>query len=235
MATERIIGILGGMGPEATLNLFEKILKNTPATKDQEHFRIIIDNNPKIPDRNEAIVGGGEDPLPVLVDSGRTLEDAGVDFIVVPCISAHFFLNALSRELAIPVLSILDEVAVEIKKDHPEIKTVGLLAATATLKAGLFQRRIEQENIVVLVPEEQDQEQVMAAIYQIKASTSEGRRDAEAILKREANRLIERGADGIIAGCTEIPLALFPEDIAVPLFDSLLVLARAAVRTASGR
>jgi aspartate racemase len=102
---EKTIGILGGMGPEATLDFFGKIIQNTPATSDQEHLRVIIDNNPKIPDRTEAILGKGESPVPVMVQGGLSLAKAGADFIVIPCISAHFFLDELRCNLSLPIIS----------------------------------------------------------------------------------------------------------------------------------
>ncbi|HET6780529.1 MAG TPA: amino acid racemase, partial [bacterium] len=108
---EKVIGVLGGLGPWATLDLFEKILTLTPAAKDQDHLRLIIDNNPKIPDRSPAILGTGEDPTPALVETARNLERAGADFIVIPCNTAHFFYDAVRRAVSIPVLHIMDEVA----------------------------------------------------------------------------------------------------------------------------
>lgn len=232
MTAEKIIGILGGMGPEATLSLFEKIIRNTPASTDQDHCRIIIDNNPKVPDRTAAIIGDGEDPVPLLIQSGRTLENAGADFIIIPCISAHFFLDGLCSKLKIPVLSVFDEVAIRIKNNHPDIKTVGLMATSGTIQGELFQKRLEEDDFRILVPDPENQEQVMSAIYQIKGSTGKDRDECKNILKRVANRLIENGAKGIIAGCTEIPLELSQQDITVPLFDSLTVLAQAAIREA---
>lgn len=232
MATEKIVGILGGMGPEATLNLFDKILRNTPATKDQEHVRIIIDNNPKVPDRTLAIIGDGESPVPMLVESGRTLEKAGVDFVVMPCISAHYFLEAMRSELKVPILSVFDEVTVQIKKEYPTVKTVGLMATTGTVEGGLFQKRLEKDSIKTLTPESEAQEQVMSAIYQIKKGEGAHRKECKTMLQAVANHLIEQGAECIIAGCTEIPLELTSQDITVPLFDPLLVLAQAAIREA---
>ncbi|GAH53208.1 unnamed protein product, partial [marine sediment metagenome] len=108
---EKIIGILGGMGPEATVDLFHKIIKFTPAKKDQDHFRIIIDNNPKIPDRTAAILGKGEDPLPALQETARNLEKAGVDFIIIPCNTAHYFLPQIQKSVNIPVLNMIEETA----------------------------------------------------------------------------------------------------------------------------
>jgi aspartate racemase len=232
MAAEKTVGILGGMGPEATLNLFEKILANTPATVDQEHFRIIIDNNPKVPDRTLAITGNGESPVPILVQGGQTLEKAGADFIVMPCISAHYFLEAIRSELKVPILSVFDEVTVQIKESHPAVQTVGLMATTGTVEGGLFQKRLAEDNMKTLTPDAEAQEQVMSAIYQIKRGAGAHRKECKTILQVVANKLIENGAESIIAGCTEIPLELTSKDVSVPLFDPLQVLAQAAVREA---
>ena len=234
MGAEKVIGILGGMGPEATLYLFEKILRNTPASTDQEHFRIIIDNNPKVPDRTAAILDNGEDPVPILVQGGQTLAHAGADFIIIPCISAHFFLERLRKGIRIPILSAFDEVAARIVQNDPKIRKVGLLATTGTIQGGLFQKILEENHIQTLSPESEDQKKVMTVIYKIKAANKEERRECKTILKGVANHLMENGAQGIIAGCTEIPLELSPEDLTVPLFDPLVILAQAAIKEARG-
>jgi aspartate racemase len=110
---EGIIGILGGMGPDATLDLFKKIIKNTEAARDQDHLRVFIDNNPKTPDRSPAILGLGENPLPMMIESAKNLELIGADFIAIPCVCAHYFIKELRDRIAIPVISIIDEVARE--------------------------------------------------------------------------------------------------------------------------
>lgn len=234
---EGIIGILGGMGPEATLYLFQKIIKNTGAARDQDHFRVLIDNNPKIPDRTPAILGQGETPLPTMIVTVKNLEKAGADFITMPCVSAHYLIEELRRAISIPVISIIDEVAAEIQKHFPEIKRIGLIATTGTVRAGLFQDRLSEMGVEVLVPPGEIQENlVMSAIYGesgIKAGyiSSENK---EKILK-SSNEMIERGAEGIIGGCTEVPLVVQQGDIDVPFFDSLDILALAAIRMARDR
>ncbi len=230
---EKVIGILGGMGPEATLDFFGKIIQSTPATRDQEHLRLIIDNNPKIPDRTEAILEKGESPVPEMVRSGLSLEKAGADFIVIPCISAHFFLDELRRKLSLSILSAVDEISVLITRDHPDIKAVGLLATKGTIHGGLFQKRLMERGITTFVPDPDDQEHVMEAIYKIKSlKASLVREECKETFIDISSNLIKKGSQGIIAGCTEIPLVLEPEDLAVPLFDPLLILAKAAVREA---
>ncbi len=229
---EKIIGILGGMGPEATIDLFYKIIKFTPAEKDQDHLRIIIDNNPKIPDRTAAILGKGEDPLPALQETARNLEKAGADFIIIPCNTAHYFLSLIQESVKIPILSMIEKTAKETQKKNPSIKKVGLLASIGTYKTEIYHQQFKKFNIEVISPEEKDKEEVMKAIYAVKAGNlSEGIK--KSILKI-AQKLIDKGAEVIIAGCTEIPLILKEGDVAVPLIDPTQVLAKAAVQKVRG-
>jgi aspartate racemase len=234
---EGIIGILGGMGPEATADLFHKIIKNTEATKDQEHLRILVDNNPKIPDRTPAMLGSGRSPLPMMIETARNLERAGADFIVIPCVSAHHFIAELRERIAISVISIIDEVADEVERRLPGARRVGLMATTGTIRSGPFQDRLREAGVEILVPPPEDQEGlVMSAIYGesgIKAGflSPENRRK----ILSASQALIEKGAQGIIGGCTEIPLVIQEHDLEVPFFDSLNILALAAIRQAKGK
>ena len=232
----KVIGILGGMGPEATLDCFGKILKNTPAKRDSDHLRVVIDSNPEIPDRIAAILGDGESPVPALVDCCRGLEKAGADFIIVPCVTVHYFHPEIQAESPLPVLSIIDEVDDTIERNFPETRTAGLMGTVATVKSGLFQNRLAQDKIKTLVPDSTRQSKIIDAIKDIKDSQlSRTRSDITADLIEAAEHLIEKkpaGADVIIAGCTEIPLALGQEHLTVPYLDSLTILARAAIRCA---
>lgn len=227
---EKIIGILGGMGPEATIDLFYKIIKFTPAEKDQEHLRIIIDNNPKIPDRTAAILGKGEDPVPALQETAQNLEKAGADFIVIPCNTAHYFLSSIQESVNIPVLNMIEETAKETKKRIPQIKKVGLLASIGVYKSEIYHQRFKKFNIEVISPEEKDKEEIMKVIYTIKAGDL-SKRVKKNILKI-TQKLIDKGAEAIIAGCTEIPLILKEGDVSVPLIDPTQILAKAAVQKA---
>jgi aspartate racemase len=233
--TEKTIGILGGMGPEATLELFGKIIAHTPAARDQEHLRVVIDSNPKVPDRTAAILAGGESPVPAMKAGFAALKRAGADFVVIPCVSAHFFIGELQREAGLPILSMFDVTAEHIRRHHPHVRAVGMLATTGTLKGGRFRETLEQFGLTTLAPEGPDQERVMTAIYEIKGAP--GGRERTVIgdeIRDIAGRLIQRGAQGVVAGCTEIPLVLKPGALDVPVFDTLLLLARAAI-AAAGR
>ena len=136
--TKKTIGILGGMGPEATVDCFAKIIKCTPAKKDQDHLRVLIDSNPKIPDRPAAIIGKGKSPVPAMVQGCHSLQLAGADFIIIPCVAAHFFLEEVRQQARLPILSIFDEVAETIAREHPRMQAVGILAISATINSGRF-------------------------------------------------------------------------------------------------
>jgi len=233
MQTEATIGILGGMGPEATLDCFGKVLAHTPAGCDQEHLKIVIYNNPKVPDRTRAILEQGASPLPALVRGAAALKQAGADFVIIPCVTAHFFLESLRAESELPILSILDAVAQQIKKSQPQAETIGLLGTSGTVQSGIFQKKLAQEGMAALTCDEPMQQQVMEAIYEIKNKhTPLSPAEITGKLAKAAEYLIQRGAQGIIAGCTEIPLALSQKDMPAPYFDSLSILARAAIRRA---
>jgi aspartate racemase len=235
----KTIGILGGMGPEATVDCFDKIIKNTPATRDQDHLRVVIDSNPAVPDRTAAIIGDGDSPVPVMVAGCHALERAGADFIIIPCVSAHVFLADVRRQIRLPILSIFDAVAESIHREYSDIKTVGLLGTTGTVSGGLFQKRLDKDEVITIVPEDDMQSKIMSAVYDIKkAKPSRNRSEITSDLVAAAESLISRkpeGAEGIIAGCTEIPLALKQEHLSLPYFDAVNILARAAIARAGVR
>lgn len=230
---EKVIGILGGMGPEATAELFCRLIKATPAQKDQDHLRVIIDNNPRIPDRTEAIVGRGPSPLPEMVKTARNLERAGADFIVMPCNTAHYYYEDLKKSVGIPILNMIELTARVINKRFPNVRRVGLIATTGTVKTKVYDQALGRIGIKVISPPADLQNVVMEAIYDdIKAGRiMEGRK----IIVNVANHLAERGSDMIICGCTEVSLVLKSGDLPILIIDPLQILSEAAVATALGR
>ncbi len=227
---KKTIGILGGMGPEATAYMYSLIIKNTKAERDQDHPRIIINSNPEIPARTDAILGQGPSPVPFLVEGMLRLKDAGVDFVIMPCVTAHYFMTEVLAQVDIPFISLVDE-AVEWAKEHiPGLKKVGLIASTGTIVSKLFQNKYGQAEIDVIVPEDKDQLIVMDAIFSaqgIKAGFTSGSSKEHII--RAAGELISKGAQAIVAGCTEIPLVLKDKDISVPLIEPMAILAQKTV------
>ena len=227
---EKVIGVLGGLGPWATLDLFEKILRLTPARRDQDHLHVIIDSNAKIPDRSPAILGRGEDPTPALVATAVNLERAGADVLVIPCNTAHAFYDAVAAAVTIPVLHIMAEVATALRRDRPDVRRVGVLATRATIVARLYHTALAASGVEVLTPDASGQDVVTQAIQSVKA----GRPGAElaAALAGVARGLVALGAGVIVLGCTELPFVLRSGDVEVPVLDSNLILAEAAVRAA---
>lgn len=227
---EKVIGVLGGLGPWATLDFFEKILRLTPARRDQEHLRVIIDSNAKIPDRSPAILGRGEDPTPALVATAANLERAGAEVLVIPCNTAHAFYDAVAASVSIPVLHIMEEVVAAARRDRPEVRRVGVLATRATIVARLYHQAFARIGVEVLTPDAAGQDVITEVIYGVKAGTQGP--EATAAVAGVARRLIALGAEAIVLGCTELPFVLRPGDVEVPVLDSNLILAQAALRAA---
>lgn len=231
--SKQIIGILGGMGPQATCDLFQKLIDATPATSDQEHVHIIIDNNPQIPDRTKGIQGTGPDPVPELVATAKRLAAAGCNFVLIPCNTAHYYAKQVEEKAGVTVLSMIETVAEVAAQRLPKGATVGIVATNGTLQTGLYHDALRRHGLVPIQPEENDQAEVMDIIYGphgVKA----GFRDAP--LRRRcrmvAERLVARGAQAVIAGCTEIPLVLEDGDLTVPVLDTTGLLAKEAIRRA---
>ncbi len=229
---EKVIGVLGGMGPEATIELFAQIVRRTRAKSDHDHLRLLIDNNPKVPDRTAAILHGGESCLPELVRSARALGRAGADFIVIPCVTAHFFHVALQKRTSLPVLHIIDETVKRLRKRLPRARRVGLLATTGTIQAGLFQQALAGTKVDLVVPSRATQKNVMKAIYAIKADGATPK--ARELVRKAAYELFAHGAQAVVAGCTEMPLVLEDGDLPVPVVDPIAILAEAAIERAGG-
>ncbi len=232
----KTLGILGGMGPEATAYFFELIIGLTAADEDQGHIPVIVWSDPRVPHRTKAILEGGPSPLPFLIEGARALQAAGADLVVMPCVTAHYFLPELAARVKIPFVNILDESRKFLRKDHPGVRKVGLVATTGTVRSGIVRDAFARAGIEILIPSEPDQSRVMEAIYGPKGikggfTTGSPRRAVLGV----ARRLVLEGAQAIMAGCTEIPLVLSAEDLFraegldVPFVEPMLVGARACI------
>ncbi|TKC87724.1 amino acid racemase [Trinickia terrae] len=222
-----LIGILGGMGPLATVDFMERVIQLTStagALRDQQHLPLLVANLPHIPDRSEAMRGGGEDPLPALLDGIDMLNRNGVELIAVPCNSAHCWYDAMRARSGAPILHIA-EICVDAMP--PGTRHAAVLATDGTLHSGLYQRILAGRDIVPVVPDEGTQRNLDACIHAVKAGDLV--RSAE-YLSAALHDLEARGAEAALMGCTEIPLAA--RHLKAPvmtLVDSTLELARATV------
>ena len=215
----KTIGIIGGMGPLATVDLFKKIVEMTDSPADTEHLHILVDNNTNIPDRTQAILYHGTDPLPEMVRSALRLEYGGADVLVMGCNTAHYFYSDLCRFLCVPLLNMLDETAKEAHKRG--ISTVALLATDGTIQSGVYKVAFSKQGIRMLLPNQDEQRAVMRMIYDgVKAGVSTWEAGA---IETMLSRLASQGAQVVILGCTELPIAFQQYEInsPLPLLDPL--------------
>lgn len=231
MADHKTVGVIGGLGPLATLDFFERILRRTRATREQDHLRLIIDNNTKVPDRNAFLRGEGPSPAPALAASAKGLQTAGADFIVMACNTTHAWEADIRAAITVPFLSIID-VTTEVVADlRPE--AVGVLAVDACLEMKLYQNALAKAGIrpVLLAPD--SQRTFMELIYRIKSGDSGD--TVKRAMTTLARKLEAQGAEAIIAGCTEIPIVLTADDIDGELISSTDVLVERTILAAGGQ
>ena len=222
---KKSVGIIGGMGAAATCDLFHKIINMTNAKSDQEHIHIFIDCNTNIPDRTEAILGRGEDPVPEMVRSGIRLQSMGADVLVMPCNTAHYFYDKLTPFFDILLLNMLKLTAREIQRRG--LRKIGLLATDGTIQSGVYHSVLAEAGIELVIPSPEKQTSVMDVIYNgIKAS----KRDVDLARFYDAiDELFEQEAEILILGCTELPVAFDIFNIDRPAIDPTTVLAAAVI------
>jgi aspartate racemase len=198
-ARRRRAGVLGGMGPEATLVFLEKFYALTRGCREQARPPLLVDIDPEVPDRNEAWRGVGTSPAAALARMGLRLKRAGADFCVMACITAHGFVESFEKDVGVPLVHMPDVVAEALRAGEDGNSSVGLLATTTTIEMKLFQKAFAARNSALIVPEKSDQEALMRAIYSIKKGE-----DARASVLAVAKSLVTRGARTLLLGCTDL-------------------------------
>ena len=225
-----MLGVLGGMGPLATVDFMDKVVRNTSATCDQDHIEMIVCSATGVPDRTAAILDQGSDPLPAMLDALRRLERSGATRIAIPCNTAHHWYDALQAKSPVPILHIVDAVADACVERGMRGTTIGVLATDGTVHAGIYQKRLANSGFACLIPDRKAQAEVMQAIRLVKAGHID---QAAAALVREARALVAAGCSHVAMACTEIPLALATVDAELreKLLDPTELLARACVKS----
>jgi aspartate racemase len=221
-----VVGVLGGMGPLATIDFLRKMVDATPATSDQEHVPVVVSSIPQVPDRTQAFRGAGPSPLQAMVASGRRLAEAGAGLIVMPCNTAHLWFDELQRELGLPMLHLVDAAIEDAVAAGEGTPRVGLLATDATLASGLYMNRRGGAVHWLLPTAGEMLELVMPGIAAVKAGELQQGRE---LLAASAGRLRQRGAEALVLGCTEVPLVLDAMNSPLPVIDATASLARRAV------
>lgn len=225
---KKTIGIIGGMGPMATVDLYKKIVELTPANSDKDHLHIVIDNNTSIPDRTESILGYGEKAIFELVRSAVKLEDIGADILIMPCNTAHFYYDEIKKFIKIPFINMVEETVKEIRRKG--INTVGILATDGTIKSGVYSRMCDKYGVKYIIPDEVSQREVMAVIYQgVKAGNFHIDTNG---FKVAINKLENLGAEVLVLGCTELPIAFQMFHIEAKTIDPASILAKVAIEEA---
>ena len=236
MAAIKTIGILGGMGPAAGVDLLTKIIRDTLAETDQMHIPALLFSDSKVPDRTTAILHGGADPRPELEHAARTLISAGAELLLIACNTAHYYYSAVSQSVNVPVLHMPRETAVFVRKN--QFRKVALLSTTGTIAAGVYSDAftLEAPQCELLLPTGEEQAVIMDLIYEgvKKNCTNYDTTKVTVVL----NNLRQRGAQAFILGCTELPIALsqgllyFAERESI---DPTCILARSAILRAGAR
>lgn len=231
----KTIGILGGMGPAATVDLMNRIISLTDAERDQDHIPMLVDNNTRIPDRTEAILHGGESPVSEMLASAERLEAAGADFIVVPCHTAHYFVPQIEQRIGIPILDMPTEAAKLLKLK--DVKRASVLATDGTVESGLYGAALERMGIQTVYPDEEEQRLVMSLVYDyIKRGVTDPSRLPKDAVTRMVGNLSRRGAEVLLLACTELPIAFSLMGLKSEAFvDPTIVLAKSAIRMAGAK
>ncbi|MFJ9344619.1 aspartate/glutamate racemase family protein [Streptomyces sp. NPDC101733] len=213
------LGILGGMGPLATADFYRRLVQRTPAGRDQEHLPVLMWADPRIPDRTAALLGVGPSPLPGLVEGARWLRQAGASALAVPCNTAHAYVGEVSRATGLEVLDMVEAALAAAVRRAPGATRIGILATRGTRAAALYERAGARLGLeVIQVTQVVQRECVDAAIHAVKAGVRLG--EAEQWIVWAVDTLKDRGAQAVIAACTEIPLVSEAASRVLPLTDS---------------
>lgn len=224
----KTIGVLGGMGPYATLDFLRLLLDLTPAIKESEHYRVIVDSNPRIPSRTRAYLFGEADPVPEMREGVKSLIRAGADFIVVPCNSAHYFMPRVLEDINFPFIDMVESTSKVILEQG--WKKVGVLAGEVTVGAGLYEKYLGAHGVKVIHVDDEEQKLVRDVIEDVKGGSITSCTDSTLMMLYET--LIKNGAQSIILGCTELQAVDRNLKVKTPIIDSLEVLAQTAITKA---
>ena len=222
-----MLGVIGGMGPLATADFFRKLIDATPASTDDEHIPVLIHSVPQVPSRPAAILDGGPSPLPALLAARDRLLAAGATLLAMPCNTAHYWYDGLVEGCTVPFIHIVDAVA---ERFPSEARALGIVATRATLRSGVFERRLSARGIALAAPDEATYDRaVQPAIDAVKrGAPADGGRLIEPVIAAA----LDGGAAAVVLACTELPIAL--DAVASPLrercIDSTDALARACIR-----
>ncbi|WP_407269436.1 aspartate/glutamate racemase family protein [Radiobacillus sp. PE A8.2] len=225
---KEFFGIIGGLGPKATVSFYENIVDRTVAERDQEHPEFLLFNHTTIPDRTDYIMDNSmPNPLPYLIEDVKKLSDAKASFIVIPCNTAHYFYEELQRNSAVPIINMISETAKYIIDYSPDVKKVGILGTPGTLKANLYQKELEKVDLEPVLPTDNIQDDVNRLIFD---QAKQGTEIDYSLYLDVLKSMLDLGCDTVILGCTELSLIdCGVVDHPFPIVDAQAVLAEKSI------
>lgn len=224
--TRRLIGVLGGMGPLATVDFMQKVILATPAERDQDHVPLLVHAVPQIPDRIQAIADGSDGPFHALLKGLRVLESSETELVVIPCNTAHVWFDRLAASTDLRLLHIAESVRASLEAGAGKSRTIALMATTATIRAGFYQRYLMTPDRTVTLPSTAIQGQLADSIAAIKAGNMARGKD---LALEAATALVSEGADSLLLACTELPIVLQGTALEAYCIDATACLAEACV------
>lgn len=228
----KICGVLGGMGPQATVDLLGRVIALTEADDDCDHVRCIIDQNPQVPSRVRALENGEPDPGPILAEMAKRLEAAGADYLCIPCNTAHNWLPVIESAARIPVLN-MPALASELAAKVARSKKCGVMGTPSTRKQGVYEPHLQKRGLAAIYLDPDGERRLWAAINTVKAGRHG--KDTAAELYNLAKTLVDAGAGVLILACTELGVLGLSEDVGAPVVDAADALAAAIVRESGAR
>ncbi len=230
-APDKVVGIIGGMGPAATVDLLQRIIELTPVADDGDHLRILVDNNPKVPSRIGALLeDSGLDPAPSLVAMARGLVASGAELLAMPCNTAHHYYAELAGQVEVPVINLIEAVGDALSERFPGAVRIGLLASSAVQKIDLYGPGLARRGLEAVFPQANHQQHVMALIRAVKAKADGP--ESQQIVAAAIADLLAQDCDAIVIACTELSILADGVDTRVPILDAAQVLAEEVVRLA---
>ena len=222
------LGILGGMGPAASAEFVNRLIAQTPASCDQEHIPFVLWNNPQVPDRSTSLRNEDDRPLPFLLQGIQVLKAVGCDLVVIPCNTAHFWYDDMIK-LKVPIVHIVDSVADALRDAGVENGTIGVMGTQATVELGLYQQKLNESGWDCIVPTKEEMDTlVQPAIDMIKGGKI---LESQLSIIKVIHSLIDRGAQAVVLGCTELPLAIkIASEKGVPIINSIDSLVKSAIK-----
>lgn len=227
------LGVIGGMGPEATSFYYARVIARTKAASDQEHIDMVILSHATMPDRTKAILTGQKEAfLKAITKDAKDLEKLGAANIAIPCNTSHYFLKEIQAATKVPIINMIEESVRYVLEEHPDVKKIGIMGTDGTIQAGTYHRACEKYHVAAAAPGQSAQQDVMSLIYDDIKSGKTGDRTK---FDRAYDDLMEQGCDAVILACTE--LSVFKEYYPVPIncLDAMDVLVRESIIRSGAR